>query len=143
VSLEPRLASLGARLLVRALAERPIPRPQDEAQATFCQRIGRDDASIDWSQPAETIWRQVRAFRAWPQAFTSWDGKLLKVLRGTPLQASGPPGLAYLQDTWPMVAAGRGSLRLDEVQLEGKRPQSGLEFLRGYPKLIGARLGVA
>ncbi len=140
VTLEPRLAELGAGLLVRALEEKPAAVPQDDSQATYCQKIEREDARIDWTQPVETVWRQVRAYRGWPQAFTTWEGKLLKILRSSPLQASGPPGQVYVQDTWPLVAAGRGSLRLDEVQLEGKRPQTGLEFVRGYPKLVGARL---
>jgi methionyl-tRNA formyltransferase len=140
LTLEPRLAQLGAELLVRALAEQPVAEPQNESAATYCQRIARDDARIDWSQRAEVIWRQVRAYRGWPQAFTTWDGKLLKVLRASPLQASGPPGQVYLQDTWPLVAAGRGSVRLDQVQLEGARAQSGLEFLRGHARLVGARL---
>jgi methionyl-tRNA formyltransferase len=143
VSLEPRLADLGARLLVRALEERPQPQPQEDSKATYCQRIERQDARIDWSRPAEEIWRQVRAYRGWPQAFTTWDGKLLKILRAAPLIASGPPGQVYALDSMPMVAGGKGSLRLDEVQLEGKRPQSGADFLRGYPKLRGAQLGVA
>lgn len=143
LALEPRLAALGAQLLLRALVEQPTPRAQNDADATFCQRIERDDARVDWSQQAEVISRQVRAYRGWPQAFTTWDGKLLKILRVTPMIASGPPGKAYALDTVPMVAAGKGSLRLDEVQLEGKRPQSGADFLRGYPQLRGAQLGVA
>ena len=52
VSLEPRLAALGARLLVRALAESPAPGPRTRRDATYSQRIERDDARIDWSQPA-------------------------------------------------------------------------------------------
>jgi methionyl-tRNA formyltransferase len=140
LTLEPRLAELGASLLIRTFAEQPTPKPQDEQQVTFCQRIDREDARIDWSQPAEHIWRQVRAYRGWPQAFTTWDGKLLKILRATLLIAHGPPGKVYVLDTMPLVAGGRGSLRLDEVQLEGKRPQSGVEFIRGYPSFVGSTL---
>lgn len=140
LSLEPRLASLGARLLVEAIETSPKPQPQDDAKVTFCQRIEREDARIDWSQPAEHIWRQVRAYRGWPQAFTTWEGKLLKILRATLLMAHGPPGKVYVLDTVPLIAGGRGSLRLDEVQLEGKRPQSGVEFIRGYPSFVGSTL---
>jgi methionyl-tRNA formyltransferase len=163
VSLEPRLAELGARLLVRAFAEQPAGEPQDDAQATYCKKIERDDARIDWSQPAEVIWRQVRAYRGWPQAFTEWNGKLLKVLRATPVPGpllAGPgdlagPGLvqsAQAEGTLlagrvlvsggtPVVAAGSGGLRLDEVVLEGRKPMTGAELLRGYARLQGARLG--
>ncbi len=164
VSLEPRLARLGADLLVRALAEKPEPVPQDDAAATFCRRIERDDARIDWGQPAETIWRQVRAYRGWPRAFTHFDGRLLKILRATPLggahgrhagdvqtvedaaaawseaSRAGEPGTVSLEDGVPIVATGAGRLRLDEVQLEGKRAMSGAEFARGYPRLNTTKL---
>ena len=203
VSLEPRLARLGADLLVRALAEKPEPQPQDDGLATFCRRIEREDARIDWGQPAETIWRQVRAYRGWPQAFTFLDGRLLKILRATPLGDAGDrgrhareatseeidsalseasraaepggdgahgssaadirseketrseeridiarseasradePGAVSLEDGEPIVATGAGWLRLDEVQLEGKRAMSGAEFARGYPRLNTTKL---
>jgi len=146
LSLEPRLAALGARLLVRALDEQPAPQEQDDAQATFCRRIERDDARIDWSQPAETTWHQVRAYRGWPQAFTSSPAGQLKILRAWPTEAPSPatvPGLLVAVDGQPVVATGQGGLRLDEVVPEGRRPQSGAELLRGYPALIGAHLGGA
>jgi len=173
VSLEQHLAALGARLLIRALAEQPPPRAQDDDAATYSRRIERDDARIDWSQPNHAIWNQVRAYRSWPQAFTTWDGRLLKILRATPHEPPTPPvgdamalpgtvgvGATEAGDLLapsnggelartaaqsrlrtPVVATGNGLLRLDEVQLEGKRAQSGEEFLRGYPRLVGAVLG--
>jgi methionyl-tRNA formyltransferase len=143
LTLEPRLAQLGAHLLVRALAEARPAIAQDDSQATYCTRIERDSARIDWTQPAETIWHQVRAYRGWPQAFTTWDGQLLKVLRAWPLAVAGEPGLVRLVDGAPAVGASSGVLRLDEVVLEGKRPQSGAEFVRGHGRFIGARLLVA
>jgi len=161
VSLEPRLAALGARLLVRALDEHPTPVPQDDAAATYSGRIERDDARIDWAQPNTTIWNQVRAYRGWPQAFASFDGRLLKVLRAWPLSVDAraasstggytpvgtespasrlQPGSVETPNGIPVVTTGQGLLRLDEVQLEGKRALSGTEFLRGYPRLRGAKL---
>jgi methionyl-tRNA formyltransferase len=140
VSLEPRLASLGGELLVRALSETPSPWPQDDSAATYSRRIERDDARIDWSQPSHVIWNQVRAYRGWPQAFTTLDGRLLKVLGAGPVSGAGAPGTVDLRDRTPVVATGSGLLRLDEVQLEGRRPQSGADFARGYPRLDGAKL---
>jgi methionyl-tRNA formyltransferase len=146
VSLERSLAELGAQLLVRALEERPEPRPQDDAAATFSKRISREDAQIDWTQPAETIWNQVRAYRGWPQAYTTFDGRILKILKAWPLDdgAASVPGTVRVEATKnnrPVVATGSGRLRLHEVQLEGRRAQSGEEFLRGYPGIVGAVLG--
>jgi methionyl-tRNA formyltransferase len=148
LTLEPRLATLGGHLLVEALeglvSGTLIPQPQKDAHATYCRRIARDDARIDWYQLAEAIWRQVRAYRGWPQAFTTWEGRVLKVLRATPLAASAACGagtVLALPGGEIGVAAGAGTVRLDEVTLEGRKPQGGAELLRGYPNILGARLG--
>jgi methionyl-tRNA formyltransferase len=141
LTLEPRLAAVGARLLIRALREQPIATPQDDNQATYCQRIERDDARIVWSKPAESIWNQVRAYRGWPQAFTTFDGRQLKILRAWP--AEGPlasPGTVQVTLGVPLVAAADQWLRLDEIQLEGRRAVTGAELLRGYPSLAKAKL---
>src|SRR5919201_3072602 len=140
LSLEARLSSLGARLLVRVLDEWPEPREQDEASATYCGKIDREDAHIDWTRSADVIWRQVRAYRGWPQAFTAVGGRQLKVLRATPVDGATEPGTVTLDDGVPVVATGSGALRLDQVQLEGKRAMSGAEFARGYPNLKGTKL---
>ncbi|MGI9147905.1 MAG: methionyl-tRNA formyltransferase [Chloroflexota bacterium] len=167
LSLEARLAALGAGLVVRALAEGPEPQPQDEAGGTYSRRIERQHAHIDWSQSSDTIWNQVRAYRGWPQAYTVFEGRLLKVLRAWPLSqtqleqleaadgssrdipepgsvrlpsGSVARGAVVARHAAPVVATGSGALRLDEVQLEGKRAQSGETFARGYPGLQGAKL---
>jgi methionyl-tRNA formyltransferase len=140
MSLEPRLAALGARLLVRALAESPEPRPQDDTTATYSQRIKRDDARIEWSQTNVAIWNQVRAYRGWPQAFTTFEGRIVKVLRATPVEGDAEAGVVQVVERAAFVGTGQGRLRLDEVQLQGKRAQSGPEFLRGYPRFQGAKL---
>ncbi len=147
LTLERRLAHLGGRMLVQALEGAAVGSlagaVQDDAAATYCRRIERQDARIDWSLPAERIWNQVRAYRGWPQAVTTWKGQTLKVLRASPIEGGdGPAGtVAALADGAPVVATGRGGLRLDEVTPEGKRPQTGAELLRGHPDLAGSRLG--
>jgi methionyl-tRNA formyltransferase len=141
VTLEPRLAGVGAQLVVRALREQPTAVPQDDSQATYSRRIERDDARIDWSAPVEHIFNAVRAYRAWPGAFTGFDGRQLKVLRAWP--ADGPPnepGTVEASLGVPLVATGNRWLRLDEVQLEGRRAMSGADLLRGYPSLARAKL---
>ena len=140
LTLEPELAELGARLLLRVMDGWPEPRPQDDSKATYTKRIERDDARIDWSNSARQIWNQVRAYRSWPQAFTTFEGRVLKVLRAKPVVAQGEPGLLAAESGVPRVATGEGALRLDEVQLEGRRAMSGEELLRGYARLNGAKL---
>jgi len=145
LSLEERLSALGAALLLDVLADLErgtvAAREQNDAEATSCRKIERDDARIDWARPAEEIWRAVRAYRGWPQAFTGWDGRLLKVLRATPLaaHAGAAPG-RVLATSDLQVVTGSGTLRLDSVVLAGGRPQTGAALKRGHPGLVGARL---
>jgi methionyl-tRNA formyltransferase len=141
VSLEPRLAAMGAQLLVRALREEPTPVVQNDAEATYSRRVEREDARIDWRQPVDTIFNQVRAYRGWPGAYTTFEQRQLKILRGWP--ADGPaaePGSVEVTLDVPLVATGDRWLRVDEVQLEGRRAMSGAELLRGYPRLAHAKL---
>jgi methionyl-tRNA formyltransferase len=141
VTLEPQLATLGAELLVRALEERPAEQPQDAALATYSRRIEREDGRIDWTQSAAAIWNQVRAYRAWPTAFTHFQSQELKVLRASPIEGlHGEAGIVDLQGGVPIVATGDGALRLDEVQLAGKRAMPGAQFAMGSRRLHGAKL---
>jgi methionyl-tRNA formyltransferase len=146
LTLEDRLSRLGAEMLLAALdrvAQGTAElRPQDDALATYSQRIERDEAQIDWQQPAEAIWRQVRAYRGWPQTFTTWQSTSLKLLRAAPdpgAIGAAAPG-TVLPGPLLRVATGNGLLRVDELVLAGRRPQSGADFLRGYPQAVGSRL---
>lgn len=145
-TLTPRLAEVGARLLLGTLprwaAGEITPEPQDDAQATYSRLLKKEDGFIDWGRSAEEIWRQVRAFDPWPGAFTRWEGKLLKILSCRPLPDNSPepPGTVVGLDAGAAVQAGSGLLKLERVQLEGRRPVGIEEFLRGYPRFIGSRL---
>lgn len=146
LSLERDLSELGARMLLDVLGDleagRVQPREQDDTAATYCQRIERADAVLEWQRPAVELWRMVRAYRAWPQAQTTWQGKLLKVLRASLQPAAGlPPGVVDTVAGWPVVGAANGGLRLDEVVLEGRGALDGRSFLRGQPRFAGSHLG--
>lgn len=147
-SLEPRLARLGAELLVEVLpgylAGDLIPQPQDDALATHCRPVEKADGLIEWTGPAREIERKVRAMRPWPAAWTSWQGQQLRVLRarllsGTPHVA---PGTVLPVSKGAAVATGDGLLVLDEVQLQGKNPAPAAAFVNGYRSFVGSVLGV-
>ena len=143
-SLHDRLAQLAPETLLRALAQLATgqaPRqPQDSARATHAPKLTRADGEIDWSEPAEVIERKIRAFDPWPGAFTPLadTAKHLKIFRASVVaQGAGEPGsVSTPNDNEVLVATGRGTLRLDEVQLEGKRRMGAAEFLRGFSSPI-------
>jgi len=149
-TLGARLAHLGARALVeaiRSLKEGSVePRPQDSSRATFAPRIRKEMGRIDWREPAQRLECKVRAFQPWPAAYTSLDGRQLKILQaaarptspgeaarsaGT-VAASSPDGIA--------VVTGDGTLVLLVVQLEGRKALSAADFLRGHRVAPGAVL---
>lgn len=151
VTLSSRLASLGAQLLVETLPRWATggmsPEPQDPAQVTLTRPVTRADGILHWNESARDLWRRVRAYAEWPQGYTWWRGKLLRVHTAAyDTAAEGEPGLV---EPWgsrqraPVAAAigtGEGVLLPTVVRLEGRRPLAIDAFLRGYPAFIGSRL---
>ena len=151
-SLHDRLAILGPEALASAfelILSHQAPRiPQDEIKATYAGKLERESGSIDWSQDCWHVDRLIRAMNPWPGAFTlvrATDDlvKKLKIHRALPIhRVSGQPGVINrIGNRGVLVTCGRGSLLLLEVQLEGKRRMSAVEFLRGFPLPVGTALG--
>jgi methionyl-tRNA formyltransferase len=139
-TLAPRLAALGAEALVAALdlLERGglVPVKQDAAQATLAPLLAKEDGKVDWTLPAARIADRWRGFSPWPGAFTTLDGRTVKLLAaraeagrrdaGAPGEARRVPGQGLA------VACGAGtSLLVARLQPEGKAPQDALAFLNG------------
>jgi methionyl-tRNA formyltransferase len=137
--LHDSLAAIGARLILRALAEDSSPVPQPSEGASYAPKLTRADARIDWTADAMAIERRVRAFDPWPGTFTLLDGAMLKVLGAMPAEGVGVPGVVL--DDCLTVACGSGALRLTRVQLAGRAPLEAGAFLRGHPVAAGTRLG--
>jgi methionyl-tRNA formyltransferase len=140
-TLHDLLAPLGARLILRALAEDPPPVPQPAEGATYAPKLTREDGRIDWTQDASAIERRVRAFDPWPGTFTSVQGTMLKVLGAELAEGAGAPGTVL--DDVLTVACGQGALRLTRVQLGGRAGMAAEAFLRGYRVPPGTTLGAS
>lgn len=138
-TLHDELALIGARLILRALAENPAPIPQPDQGVTYAPKLGREAGRIDWTHAAVAIDRQVRAFHPWPGSFTTLRGMVLKVLAAEPCLGSGEPGVVL--DNGLTVACGVGALRLTRVQLAGRSAMAAAAFLRGYEVEAGTQLG--
>jgi methionyl-tRNA formyltransferase len=122
-------------------------RPQEEAKATITHKLERAHGEARWELSAMALERHRRAYTPWPGLFTHWQGKVLKLLDVVALPAeAGPrpePGQVIplpLKDVVIGVGAGQGILGIKSLQLEGRRPVTGDEFRRGYPRFIGSRL---
>jgi methionyl-tRNA formyltransferase len=135
------LAEIGARLVLRALAEDPTPVPQPADGASYAPKLTRDAGRIDWTRDAAAIGRQVRALNPWPGTFTTLNGAPLKVLGAEPAEGGGPSGTVL--DDRLTVACGSGALRLARVQLAGRPAMAADAFLRGHAVPPGTIVGTS
>ena len=143
LTLHDRLARLGARCILRALLERPPPRAQNNAAATYAEKISKAEATIDWSRSALAICRQVRAFNPAPGAATTLDGTTLKIWYAQPAApAAGAPGTVVDAGAHGIVvAAGDGAVSITELQKSSGRRLAAAAFLAGTKVAPGMRLG--
>src|SRR6056297_4021085 len=131
-TLHDRLAEIGARLIVQAMARLEAgtleTTPQPEAGVTYADKIDKAEARIDWTQPAEAVARQVRAFAPFPGAWCQAGEERLKLHRARAVAGTGAPGTVIGPFT---VACGEGAVAVTEAQREGRRPMPAAEILRG------------
>ncbi len=148
-SLTAKLSLVGARLLLDVIPHwssgELSPRPQNEAEATYCTAISKEAGEIDWRLPALDIWRRVRAYQPWPGCYTGWQGRQLSIIEALPLDdgAAGEVGQVIAVNREGVafgVNTGNGVLGVLKVQLEGKRAMPAADFLRGQRQFIGAIL---
>jgi methionyl-tRNA formyltransferase len=142
-SLHERLASVGAQLIVQALASAQAgtlaPQPQPAAGVSYAHKVDKAQARLDWSRHAAELERQVRAFSPTPGAWFMHGGAALKVWRARLLvDAHGAHG--HLKQPGPgriAVACGQGALELLELQAPGGKRQPADVFMRGHALLPG------
>ena len=146
-TLAPRLAEMGAELLVETLARVEAglitPVPQNDAEHTLAPILKKEDGEIDFHRSAQEIVHQLRGFTPWPGAFTQFRGKGFvvhnaKVAKDVRLK----PGELSGEGERLLVGAGHESaLELLEIQLEGKKRMTARDFVNGYRPKAGEHLG--
>jgi methionyl-tRNA formyltransferase len=159
------LASQGGDLLIETLLKlqdlQPIP--QDDSQATYARLIDKSDYGIDWFRTAIEIHNQVRGF--FPNCVATLGNKPLKIMATVPLEPAyfaqlpaefktleqrltdlasltGHPGeiVSIIKNFGAVVQTGQGLLLLKEVQVAGKRPQLGWDFVNGMRLSVGDKI---
>ena len=158
------LANQGADLLIETLLKLEKQEikliPQIDSEATYAPLIQKSDYLVDWSRSAIDIHNQIRGF--FPNCVATWQGKALKITETVPLLEEYldrlPPELEIIRQQWksvasltgkpgeivnnwknlgPIVQTGEGLLLLRQVQLAGKRSQSGWDFVNGMRVSVG------
>ena len=138
-TLHDKLAEAAGPLLIQALADieagRATRTKQGDSNSIYARILDKSLGHIDFSQPAVKIERLIRGLNPWPSAYTSLEGKMLKIWDADvePAQENGVPGeiIAVRKDAI-LVQTGDGILAVKELQLEGKKRMTAESFLRGY-----------
>lgn len=149
VTLAPRLAELGAELLVETLEKLQqgtvTPVPQDDSLATLAPILKKEDGLVDFCRSAQQIHNRLRGFQPWPGAYTHFRGKNLKIVSARVAEnADDPPQLSpgelCVSRNKLFAGCGAGSaLELLQVQPEGKKAMSARDFISGYRPAEGGR----
>ncbi len=147
-TLSPRLAEMGADLLVETLhglqEGKVSPTPQNHAEATLAPILKKEDGLIDFQWTAREIHNRLRGFQPWPGIYTKFRDKNLKIVAvaSSDLSAQVQPGALQIIDGRLFVRCGSETmLELLQVQPEGKKALSAREFINGYRPANGERLG--
>ena len=150
-TLHDRLATLGAELLVRTIpdwvAGKVVPEKQPAEGATYARKITKEDGRLDWGQPAQVLSNRVRAFTPWPGAHTFQPNPakplLLKIWSAEVAATVGGRAGEIIQadQHGVLIACGKDSLRVLQLQREGGRRLNAREFLAGHELKTGGVLG--
>ncbi len=148
------LAALAAAIvredLPRLLAGELTATPQPSDGITHARMLEKNDGRVDFTRSAREVHALVRAMTPWPGAFTTVDGKVLKIreasvddrtIAGLPPDLATPGTVAVADKTGVVISCGEGMLRLVSGQLEGRKPLTGPELVSGRALIRGARLG--
>lgn len=147
-SLFDRLSTAGGDLILSTLQKAetgtltPVKQPEEEA--TYAGMLTKALGKIDWAKDAVQIERLIRGLNPWPSAYTAYEGKTLKLWDAdvvTEESAAVPGTVVRVEKDSFFVQTGSGLLKVNELQLEGKKRMDAAAFLRGYPMAEGIVLG--
>ena len=139
VALDEKLSAIGGRLIIKTLKKledgTAVRTVQDEEKMTYFGMLKKSMGDIDWNQDAASIERLIRGLNPWPSAYTSWEGKTIKLWEADALEEEYEGACGQVVKTGKdclYVKTGKGTLAVKELQLQGKKRMDTGAFLRGY-----------
>ncbi|MCX8081836.1 MAG: methionyl-tRNA formyltransferase [bacterium] len=136
-SLRRRLSEIAPSLLLESITDikngiKPLPQ---QGISTYARRLKKEDGLIQWKKSATEVYNLIRGVKEWPGAYTYLNGKYIKIYGALPVseKKDGQPGeIVDINHSNIYVACGKGILKINELQMEGKKKMSATEFINGY-----------
>lgn len=146
-SLHDKLASEGAKLCVKTLAELEakniVAEPQTESPTAYAKMLDKKLGDIVWDKSADEIERLIRGLSPWPGTYSNWNGKVMKIWSATVVDEDtnyAPGTIARVTKDTFYIQTGKGLLKVEQLQLPGKKRMDADAFLRGYEVKEGDEL---
>jgi methionyl-tRNA formyltransferase len=146
--LHDRLAKLGANTLVTSLSDieyrQQHAQQQNNALSCYADKLQKQEAEIDWTQPATVIRRQINAYNPWPVAQTRWRDNTFKIWQADVNESDSqarPGTVTAVSKQGIDIATGNGLLRVKQLQIPGKRAMAVQDFLNANTIEVGEQLG--
>ncbi len=144
-SLTEKLENLGIELLfntiINILNNRVKRVKQDPSKASYCKKILKDDGLINWKENSLNIYNKIRAFTKWPVCYTYHKNNLIKIYKAklTDQEFNYFPGFIYRIDkkNFGVICGDKKLLKIERLQLQGKKILNSSDFLNGYPLNTG------
>lgn len=147
-SLHDKLMDMGANLLLETLKKledgTAVRTVQDDSESCYAKMLSKEMGHIDFTKDAKSIECLIRGMNPWPSAYTSLDGKTMKIWDADVVEWEGdeaPGTIVEVTKNSITAACGQNALALNEIQLAGKKRMNVQAFLLGYHVEKGTKLG--
>lgn len=138
-SLHDKLSEAGGRLILETLSKlengTAVRIPQNDEESCYAKMLTKELGEIDWNQSAAAIERLIRGLNSWPSAYTHLDGKTLKIWDADVEEGQADMAVGTVTEVKKdcfYVQTGDGRLKINEIQLQGKKRMPVQAFLLGY-----------
>lgn len=141
--LHDALSEIGARLIVRTLADNPTPIPQPSEGVTYAEKIQKTESLIDWQKSADELARLVMAFNPYPATYTMFNDERIKILTAYATDKTTDKPVGTILNSDLHIACGNGTvLQITMLQRAGKKAMKTDDFMKGNGLPVGACFAV-
>lgn len=147
-TLHDKLANEGAKLILKTLSDleagTATRTAQNDEESCYASMLTKEMGNIDFTKPAKEIERLIRGLIPWPCAYTTIDGKNVKIYKAAVVKTGvneNPGIITEVTKKSFTIACGEDALVIKNLQPEGKKPMDTVAYLNGNKLTVGMKVG--